>query len=94
MWGYACRFTCDTSLTDKAVPYMPAEDGSPWPRLTTSGCSGCAAAAGAAEEEAALRAQLAQHEEELQALRAEIAALTDTTLDRDGGGGSGGEEGG
>lgn len=32
------RFTCDMSLSNKVVPFAPAEDGRPWPRITTTGC--------------------------------------------------------
>lgn len=72
-----CRFTCDTSLTDKAVPYMPAEDGREWPWPSTAGCSCGADADGvsAAAGEEALRGQVQQYEQQVQALKAEVAAL-------------------
>ena len=79
-----CRFSCDTSLTDKAVPYMPAEEGQPWPRLTTAGCSSTAAAGGAEAGGEDLRAQVEQYRQEVEALREEIAALTDVSLPGDG----------
>eukprot|EP00892_Ulva_mutabilis_P003130 jgi/Ulvmu1/12818/UM097_0047.1 len=88
------RFTCDTSLTDKAVPYMPAEDGQAWPRPTTAGCSAAAGVAGrdaGAEGGEDLRAQVEQYRQEVETLRDEIAALTDVSLPGGDDAGGGGE---
>eukprot|EP00892_Ulva_mutabilis_P012446 jgi/Ulvmu1/9574/UM054_0004.1 len=84
------RFTCDTALKDKAVPYSPADDGLPWPRIFRDGCNtGAPTAANTAMATSPedLRARAEQYRRRVGSLRQELQMLR--KIQADGGGAAG-----
>eukprot|EP00892_Ulva_mutabilis_P010141 jgi/Ulvmu1/749/UM010_0123.1 len=78
------RFTCDTSLNGRAVPYTPQNVGLPWPRPVITGCSPSNAECGdSAVREADLVAIVDEYEREALALKDEAQVMAKLCRGRD-----------